>query len=282
MYVLVLAGALASAGAAVLIRQGLRGGNAYGGYWINLAVGTLCLWTAVLLQGPLEPLRPQGIALFVLAGLVGTVAGRLLRFVSIEKVGASVTTTLNSLSPFVSSGLAILLLGEQVTMPIVAGTVVIVLGTILLSTNGRQLGFRPRHLALPILSTTCFGVVAILRKVGLSQMSPVPGFAINVTTALVAFTGFLVISGNRGALVSNGRSLAYFVAAGVAENAAVFLTLLALDIGTVSVVAPLAGTAPIFGLLMSFLFLRGVETVSGRVVLGTLLTVLGVYLITAL
>ena len=282
VYVLVLAGALASAGAAVLIRQGLRGGNAYGGFWVNLAVGTLCLWTAVLLEGPLEPLRPQGIAFFVLAGLVGTVAGRLLRFVSIEKVGASVTTTLNGLSPFVSSGLAILLLGEQVTMPIVAGTVVIVLGTILLSTSGRQLGFRPRHLALPILSTTCFGVVAILRKVGLSQMSPVPGFAINVTTALVAFTGFLVISGNRSALVSNGRSLAYFVAAGVAENAAVFLTLLALNVGTVSVVAPLAGTAPIFALLMSFFFLRGVETLTGRVVMGTLLTVLGVYLITAL
>jgi hypothetical protein len=33
---------------------------------------------------------------------------------------------------------------------------------------------------------------------------------------------------------------------------------------------------------MSLLFLRGVETLSGRVVLGTLLMVLGVYLITAL
>ena len=49
-----------------------------------------------------------------------------------------------------------------------------------------------------------------------------------------------------------------------------------------SVVAPLAGTAPIFVLVMSVLFLRGVETLSARVVLGTLLTVLGVYLITAL
>ncbi len=260
--ILALAGALATAAAAVLIRQGLRGGNAYGGYWVNLAVGTVGLWVAVLVRGPLEPLQARGIAFFVLAGLVGTVAGNLY--------------------PFISSGLAILLLGERVTMAIVAGTVVIVFGTLLLSTSGRLVGFRPRDLVFPILSATCFGVVTVLRKLGLSSMSPVPGFAVNVTTALIAFTAFLAVSGNRGAMALTGRSLAYFVAAGVAENAGVFLALLALDLGTVSVVAPLAGTAPIFVLLMSFFFLRGVERLTARVVLGTLFIVLGVYLITAL
>jgi drug/metabolite transporter, DME family len=280
--ILALAGALATAAAAVLIRQGLRGGNAYGGYWVNLAVGTVGLWVAVLVRGPLEPLQARGIAFFVLAGLVGTVAGRLLRFISIEKVGASVTAALNNLYPFISSGLAILLLGERVTMAIVAGTVVIVLGTLLLSTSGRHVGFRPRDLVFPILSATCFGVVTVLRKLGLGSMSPVPGFAVNVTTALIAFTAFLAVSGNRDAMALTGRSLAYFVAAGVAENAGVFLALLALNLGTVSVVAPLAGTAPIFVLLMSFFFLRGVERLTARVVLGTLFIVLGVYLITAL
>ena len=68
----------------------------------------------------------------------------------------------------------------------------------------------------------------------------------------------------------------------VAENASVFLTLLALQAGTVSVVTPLAGTAPIFALLLSHAFLRGVERVTGRIVLGTACVVLGVYLLTAL
>ena len=281
-HVLALASALLSAGAAVLIRQGLRSGTAYAGFWVNLAVGTVGVWLAVLAQGPAGAWRAEGVALFVLAGLVGTVAGRLLRFVSIDRVGASITTTLNGLAPFVASGLAILLLGERVTLPVVAGTVVIVAGTALLSTSGRQVGFRARYLALPILSTTCFGVVAILRKLGLGTMGPVPGFAVNLTTALVAFTAFLLVSGNRDALVCRGRSLPYFVAAGVAENASVFLVLLALSAGTVSVVAPLAATAPIFALLLSFLFLRGVERLSARLVLGTILCVLGVYLITAL
>jgi drug/metabolite transporter, DME family len=282
VHLLALAGAIGSAGASILIRQGLRGGTTYGGFWVNLAVGTVCLWAILLLRGPLEPVRLEGLVYFALAGLIGTVAGRLLRFFAIEKVGASVSSALNNLFPFISSGLAILILGEEVTAAIVVGTLVIVAGTVLLSLSGEEMGFRTIHIALPILSATCFGVVAILRKLGLGTMSPVSGFAVNVTTALIAFTLFLVVSGNLGAIRGTGRSTAYFVAAGLAENLGVFAILVALSMGTVSVVAPLTGTAPIFVLLMSPFFLRGLERLTGRVVAGTLLIVLGVYLITAL
>ncbi len=159
---------------------------------------------------------------------------------------------------------------------------VIVAGTTLLSIGGRRLGMRPGQLALPLLSAMCFGVVAILRKAGLGHTGPVLGSAINASTALVAFTAFLLVSGQRGAMVCRGRSLAYFAAAGVAENAAVFLTVVALGLGTVSVVTPLTATMPIFVLFLTFAFLRGVERLTTRIVLGTLLIVLGVYLITAL
>ncbi len=236
----------------------------------------------MLLTGGFGHPSAAGVAFFVLAGLIGTVAGRLLRFVSIDKVGASVAASLINLHPLVATGVAILLLGERVTAPILAGTVVIVLGTTLLSVGGQRTGFRPWQITLPLLSATCFGVVAVLRKLGLSETGAVLGSAINITTALVAFTGFLLASGDRDALACRGRSLAYFVAAGVAENGAVFLNVVALSLGAVSVVAPLYGTAPIFVLFLSFFFLRGVETLSTRLVLGTLLIVLGVYLITAL
>jgi DME family drug/metabolite transporter len=245
-------------------------------------VGTVGLWAAVLALAPSEPMRLHGIAFFVLAGLVGTVAGRLLRFVAIEKVGASVTAALTNLYPFVSAGLAILLLEEAVTLAIVAGTAVIVAGTTLLSTSGRIVGFRPVHLWLPVLSATCFGVVSILRKLGLGGAGPVVGFAVNVTAALVVFTAFMAVAGHLRHMSCDGRSLAYFAVAGVAENAGVFMVVLALKFGAVSVVAPLAGSSPLFVLPLSFVFLRGVERLSARVVAGTLLIVLGVYLITAL
>jgi drug/metabolite transporter, DME family len=280
--VLALGAALFSAVATIFIRQGLRGSDPYTGFWINLIVGTGSLWIVVIVTGSVVHVTAKSMALFVLAGLIGTVGGRLLRFLSIERVGASVASAVLNLQPLISTALAILLLGEQVTLPILVGTIVIVTGTFVLSTSGTRLGFRPWHIALPLASATCFGVVAILRKVGLSQMGPVVGTTINVTTALAAFSALMLASGHRGILACRGRTLAYFVAAGLTENAGVFLTIVGLSLGAVSVVTPLTASAPIFVLLLSPFFLRGVEVLTVRVVVGTGLIVAGVYLITTL
>src|SRR5256886_17677379 len=109
--------------ATIYIRQGLRGRGRYAGFWVNLVVGTVALWAAGLLTGGFGRLSATGIAFFVLAGLIGTVAGRLLRFVSIEKVGVSIAAALINLHPLFATGVAILLLGERVTAPILAGKI---------------------------------------------------------------------------------------------------------------------------------------------------------------
>jgi len=282
MHILALGGALCSAAATIFIRQGLRGGDPYTGFWINVVVGTASLWAAVIVTGGPGHVSIRGALLFGLAGLIGTVGGRLLRFVAIEKVGASISAALINLNPFVATALAIVLLGEHITLPIVMGTVVIVAGTTLFSIGGQRLGVRPAQLWLPVLSAVCFGVVAVLRKLGLADTGVVVGSAINVTTALVAYTAFLLASGRPEVMICRGRSLAYFVAAGLTENVGVFMNVVALSLGTVSVVTPLYGTAPIFVLFLAPFFLRDVETLRVRVVAGTVLIVLGVYLITAL
>lgn len=280
-HVIALAGAFCSAIATILLRQGLRRSNFYAGFWINVAVGVIGLWTALFLWVPRDPFQLSAIPFFVVSGLVGTAAGRFLRVVSIEKVGASVSAAITNLNPFIAAALAILVLGEQVTLPILAGTLVIVLGTVLLSLSGRVVGFRPVDLVYPFLSALCFGVVAIIRKLGLSQTGPLFGSAINMTTALVAFTAYLLVSGNRDEVLCDRRSLLYFVGAGIAENAGVYLVLVALSLGSVSVVTPLAGTAPLFVLAMAFFFLKGVEKLTWRIVVGATLIVLGVFLLKA-
>jgi transporter family protein len=279
---LALSAALLSAAATIFIRQGLRKSDPYTGFWINLIVGAIALWTGVLVMGGAGQVSLRSVLLFAAAGMIGTVGGRLARFVAIEKVGASVAAAVINLTPLIATGLAILLLGERVTLPIVLGTVVIVVGTVLLSVSGKELGFRPWMIALPLVSATCFGIVAVIRKVGLSGMGPVPGTAVNVTTALIAFSALMLASGHRGIVRCRGRTLAYFIAAGVAENLGVFLTIVALTFGAVSVVTPLTAASPLFVLLLTPLFLKGVEVLTTRVVVGTVLIVSGVYLITAL
>jgi uncharacterized membrane protein len=280
-HALALTGALCSAVATIAFRQGLRHSNTHAGFLINLGVGFICVWVATLLTVPVSAFHAKALPFFIGSGLLGTVAGRFFRFKGIEKVGAPVSAAINNLNPFISTGLAILLLGERVTLPILAGTGVIVLGTILLSMSGRYVGFRPVHLFYPFLSACCFGAVAIIRKLGLSHAPPMLGYAINVTTAFIAFTAYLMVSDQFSAAACSGKSLWHFVVAGFMENTGVLLVLVALGLGQVSVVTPLNGTAPLFVLALAFVFLKGVERLTGRVVLGTVLIVSGVFLLTA-
>jgi drug/metabolite transporter, DME family len=269
-HALALTGALCSAVATIAFRQGLRYSNTSSGLWINLTVGLVCVWIATLLTVPASAMHARALPFFIGSGLLGTVAGRFFRFKGIEKVGAPVAAAINNL-----------LLGERVTLPILLGTCVIVLGTILLSMSGRHVGFRPVHLVYPFLCAFCFGSVAIIRKLGLSHAPPMFGYAINVTTAFIAFTTYLMVSGQFSTVACDGKSLWYFVAAGLGENVGVLFVLIALSLGQVSVVTPLNGTAPLFVLVLAFFFLKDVERLTGRLVLGTVCIVLGVFLLTA-
>src|SRR5207244_12798478 len=124
-----------------------------------------------------------------------------------------------------------------------------------------------RDLVYPFVSAMCFGVVAIPRKLGLGLAGPLFDSAINITAALIASTAFVLASGNLGALRYDKRSFLYFAGGGAFENTGVFLLIFALGLGEVSVVVPLAGTAPLFVLLLAYSFPSGLERLCW--VLGT-------------
>jgi drug/metabolite transporter, DME family len=274
-----LSSALCAAAASILIQRGLRGSTFYAGAWINVVVGVIAAWAAALLLVRFDAFPWQAVPYFALSGLIGTTGGRLFRVLAIQKVGAPVASAVNNVTPLVASGLAILLLGERVTLPIIGGTLVIVAGTILLSLSGRLVGFRPRDLMYPFIGASCFGTVQILRKLGLASAGPLLGATINVTAALIATTAFVAASGNLGSLRCSRRSLLYFIGGGIAENGGVFLLLLALGFGDVSVVIPLAGTAPLFVLGLAYLIPSEKSKLGWRIVAGVVLIVLGVALL---
>ena len=135
---------MCSAVATMLIQRGLKRSNFYAGFWLNVAVGAVGLWSAVVLLVPRDQYNWHAAPYFIASGVVGTAAGRLFRVAAIEKVGASVSSAILNLAPLISTVLAIILLGERITAAILGGTLVVVLGTILLSLSGRHVGFRPR------------------------------------------------------------------------------------------------------------------------------------------
>ncbi|HEX6675270.1 MAG TPA: DMT family transporter [Actinomycetes bacterium] len=280
--VLALVSALCSAIGTMLIQRGLRRSNFYAGFWINVAVGAVGLWSAVLLFVAREEWDWRGLPYFAFSGVVGTACGRLFRVAAIDKVGAPVAAAIANLAPLIATVLAILLLHERVTLAILTGTLVIVLGTVLLSLSGKHVGFPPRYLVYPFLAAFCFGLVQIVRKMGLSQAGPLFDAALNITAALIASTAFIIGSGNLGALRCDRASFLYLASGGAFENTGVLLVIVALGYGEVSVVSPLSATAPLFVLLLALLFPSDVQKLGWRVAAGTVLIVLGVFLLTGL
>ena len=98
--------------------------------WGDVIVGAVGLWICVFVTGGVGEVSSRSLLLFAVAGLIGTVGGRLTRFLAIAKVGAAVSAAVSSLTPLIATFLAILLLGERVTLPILVGTIVITIGTV--------------------------------------------------------------------------------------------------------------------------------------------------------
>src|SRR2546427_5257084 len=86
--------ALLSAVATVLIRAALQRYGPYTGVWLNVLVGTVVFWLVLAVSGGAGRAPATSIAVFVLAGLLRTLGGRVFRFMSIATVGAAIRAAL--------------------------------------------------------------------------------------------------------------------------------------------------------------------------------------------
>ena len=87
---------------------------------------------------------------------------------------------------------------------------------------------------------------------------------------------------NGSAVQTMGReSLLFFFGAGLIALSAQIANFIALSRADVSVIIPLLNTTPLFAVLFSSFFLRSMETITPRILLGAILMVAGVVIITS-
>ena len=103
----------------------------------------------------------------------------------------------------------------------------------------------------------------------------------DTTVSLLLLTGFVLFTGRTDQVRIERSSLKFFVAAALVAVIAQVLNFIALGRGQLSVIIPLLNTTPLFAVFFSLLFLRGIEKVNTRIVLGALLMVGGIVLITS-
>ncbi len=268
----------------ILLKKGMAHGNPITAIVISLAINVLSFWSFVIIALPLdEILRPE-LLIFVLVGLIQPGGTRFLAYLSVEKVGVAVTAPLRATTPLFSSLLAIVVLDEQLTAAVAAGTTLVVCGIILLGTREEKTGGWINILViLPLLSAFVAGSTQVIRKIGLAQITlPILGAAVTTGTSFLAVALSLTVSRKWSALDFNRDSLGYFLAAGCAVTLGVASVYMSLYLSDVVIVAPLASLSPLYSLVLSAVFLREVEVITTRRVAAAGLIVLGAVLITAI
>ena len=164
-----LGAALSYAISGIAARRGMRYSTPITVTLVSMAVHAVTLWAAVLLTSGIPSVSLWVLFLFALTGILQPII-RLFTYAGIFYVGASRGTTLRSAHPLFSTSLAILFLGEQVSLPIVVGTFLIVAGITLISwqSEAQKSSFRWWHIAYPLGAAFLAGMSHPLRRYALS------------------------------------------------------------------------------------------------------------------
>ena len=244
---------------------------------VSILMQNLLLWLAIFVTGGVHAVPLAGVLLFTLVGLF-QLAVRLLAYTGVEKIGASRSSALQSVSPLISAAIAITFLGEPTTLLIILGTLLVVIGIVLISWKPeRQFpDFRTWHLLLPIGAAFLTGINHPIRRYVLTMANePLFFSALMGTVSLGGFLIYFAVSPRSQRLVWNRQAIGPFLATGVCETTSILLIITAISMGRVVIVAPIAASYPVWSLILSAIFLRDVESVNGKVIAGILSVVAG-------
>ena len=265
------------ASALVSARAGMRYSTPTTVTLVSILMQNLLLWSAIFVTGGIHSVPLAGVLLFTLVGLF-QLAVRLLAYTGVEKIGASRSSALQSVSPLISAAIAITFLGEPTTLLIIIGTCLVVVGIILISWKPeRELSsFRWWHLLLPVGDAVLTGINHPIRRYVLTMANePLFFSALMGTVSLGGFLFYFAVSPRSQRLVWNRQALGPFLATGVCETTSILLIITAISMGRVVIVAPIAASYPVWSLILSAIFLRDVESVNGKVIAGILSVVAG-------
>lgn len=207
---------------------------------------------------------------FIITGVIGNVFALIANTMAIHEVGASRTHTLISASPLVTAVLAAAFLGERLTIYLLLGLVMIILGGGILSYRiysnpTSQKSKRPVFgYMLALYSTVAIGTFTVLQKYGIDLgVTPLQGQFITFVTAAILYGIYLLIIRPELDIKNSYRSPNYLWAS-LLMTIAALLTLLALAKLPATLVAGLKRTAPLFTVALSALMLKGIEKVDWK------------------
>ncbi len=134
--------------------------------------------------------------------------------------------------------------------------------------------------AFSIGAALAYGASSVLIRQGLTDLAPpLVGAAVSLLSGTLVF---LIIGARdlRASLAQNRKAVGFLLLAGLTASLGIVSSFFALSLAPVVTVSPLQSTSPFFVMLLSYLFLRRLERITPRLILGSILVVFGAILIT--
>ncbi len=265
------------ASALVSARAGLRYSTPTTVTLFSILMQNLLLWSVVFASGGVHAVPVAGVLLFSLVGIF-QLGVRLLAYTGVEKIGASRSSALQSISPLVSASIAVAILGEEPSLLIVLGTMLVVAGIVLVSWKPEEqlAAFRRWHLLLPLGAAVLTGMNHPIRRYVLAMANePLFFSALMGAVSLAGFSIYLAASPRSQKLVWDRRAFWPFMGTGLFETFSILCIITAISMGRVVVVAPIAASYPIWALIEARIFLRQMEPINPKTLLGILSVVAG-------
>ncbi|MCW4051354.1 MAG: DMT family transporter [Candidatus Bathyarchaeota archaeon] len=249
---------------------------------LSVAAVQVVILSGILVLSPPE-VNWVAIGYFALAGFFAAIMGRTFNYMSIDKLGVAISTSLTGTNPIFVMIISVIFLGEKVSVSTVAGSLLVVAGVMLISGWGKDGNLKLGDLVIPLASAFFYAASSVVRKVGLNILpESVLGAAVGALTGLVTYPILLRLISRTGEFKFSRKALPFLVGSGIATSTAWIGMFMATQQGSVSVVSAIIGANPLFGLLLSALLLRDTEQLSKRVIAGCLVIVAGVTVITLL
>jgi drug/metabolite transporter (DMT)-like permease len=213
---------------------------------------------------------------FLVLGVFVPGLSQLLVVHAVHAAGASRAGILFGMAPLFSALIAIAVFGEPVQWALVAGTLLVVAGGIVLAWEGeRPADYRAYGAVLAVTVAIAFGLRDNVARAVTEDVDATP---LAQSTAIMLGAS-LVLAANllrqRAAVPRLRRAFVPFASSGVVAALAQTMLFEALDRGRVTVIAPLAGTGVLWTVVLAAIFLGRSELVGRRLYVVALLVVAG-------
>lgn len=269
----------------ILVSRSLRPDKLLEGIYVTIISSTFIIFIISLISGQLfqiGTLSPEVWILYILTGIFNFLLARSFNYTGITHLGPSRNAAIVATRILFATFFSVLLLSEAVNVFVFIGVFLAFIGVVLvsLSQNHSQKPFSFIGLGFALLTAFFVGLsVVLIRKADLLSDLPIDGVLIAYITASILYTPIAFHRQFTSKTLYSRKMFAILAISGIFSGVAQIARYSALNYSPVVVVASIVASTPLGTIIFSFFLNKKYETINRKLVIGTIITVIGVIIV---